>query len=155
MTFETLRSYFSVNASGQLSILYKFVFSCLYPLQSVFDNYDSFRIKKQIIASCKWQIGQLTNVLNYFFDPTLKRIYINQSEVTVIADPTFDYDPVSFDPVFDETTTIFEPVFSGLSSKTNATIMVPVSVFSTSENEIISVLEQVKMNGIPYQINTF
>ena len=86
MTFETLRSYFSVNASGQLSILYKFVFSCLYPLQSVFDNYDTFRIKKQIIASCKWQIGQLTNVLNYFFDPTLKRIHINQSEVTIIAE---------------------------------------------------------------------
>jgi hypothetical protein len=119
-------------------------------LQSIFDSYDTFRIKKQIIASCKWQIGQLTNVLNYFFDPILKRIYITQSEVTIIADPQFEYEPILFDPVFEETTSIFEPYFLGQSSKTNVTFMIPTGV---NVDEITAVIEQVKMNGIPYTIS--
>ena len=138
MLYESLRAYFSVNSSGQLSILYKFLFSCLYPLQPAFNNYDTFRIKKKIIAGCKWQIGQLTNVLNYFFDPDLSRIYITQSTITTLSAP-----------VFEETTAVFAPVFSGLSARSNVTFWVPSSV---NMSELISVIEQIKINGIPYQI---
>ena len=151
MLYESLRAYFAVNTAGQVSIMYKFLLCCLYPLQPAFNNYDIFRIKKKIIAGCKWQIGQLTNVLNYFFDPAYKRIYISQSAVTNVDDPVFEETPVNFDLVFEETITIFEPVFSGLSARSNVTFMVPGSV---NMNELISVIEQIKINGIPYKIQT-
>jgi hypothetical protein len=149
MLYESLRAYFSVNSSGQLSILYKFLFSCLYPLQPAFNNYDTFRIKKKIIAGCKWQIGQLTNVLNYFFDPDSSRIYITQSTITILSAPVFEETTAIFAPVFEETTSVFAPVFSGLSARSNVTFWVPNSV---NMSELISVIEQIKINGIPYQI---
>ena len=152
MLYETLRAYFAVNASGDLSILYKFCYSCLYILQPAFDSYDTFRIKKQIIASCKWQIGQLTNVLNYFYDNLLNRIYITQSAVSEITAPTFSYTTALFAPNFDGTTTVFVPEFSGQSSRTNVTIMVPSTVDLV---DLKATVEQIKINGVPYSIATF
>ena len=151
MLMESLRAYFAVNAAGQVSILYKFLLCCLYPLQPTFNNYDTFRIKKKIIAGCKWQIGQLTNVLNYFFDPVYKRIYISQSTVTNVNAPVFEETTAILAPVFEETTSIFAPIFSGLSARSNVTFFVPNTV---NMSELISIIEQIKINGIPYQIST-
>ena len=99
MLYESLRAYFSINSSGNLSQLYLFLLACLYPLQPAFDDYDTFRIKKQIIANCKWQIGQLTNVLNYFFDPVSKRITITQSVLASVDDPVFMETPINFEKI--------------------------------------------------------
>ena len=151
MLYESLRAYFSINSSGNLSQLYLFLLACLYPLQPIWDNYDAFRIKKQIIANCKWQIGQLTNVLNYFFDPVSKRIAITQSVLISIDDPVFAVTPINFDPVYPETTTIFEPVFKGLYNRSNTIFSVPVAV---DQSELISIIEQIKINGINYIIQT-
>jgi len=151
MLYESLRAYFAVNTAGQVSIMYKFLLCCLYPLQPAFNNYDIFRIKKKIIAGCKWQIGQLTNVLNYFFDPAYKRIYISQSAVTNVSAPVFEEITAILAPVFEETTAIFAPIFSGLSARSSVTFFVPNTV---NMSELISIIEQIKINGIPYQIST-
>ena len=151
MLYESLRAYFSINSSGNLSQLYLFLLACLYPLQPAFDDYDTFRIKKQIIANCKWQIGQLTNVLNYFFDPVSKRITITQSVLASVDDPVFMETPINFDPEYPETTTIFEPIFRGLYNRTNVTFNVPSTV---DQSELISIIEQIKINGINYSIHT-
>jgi hypothetical protein len=162
MIYESLRAYFALNSNNLLSKLYKFVFACLYPLQPVWSEYNSFRTRADIIANCKYQIGQITNVLNYLFDNSLNRIYITQSKVQQISDPTFGNTPMNFDGAFgwassvvdsiSKTGPIGEPVFGGSSSGTNVVFMIP-SDLNTSA--IQAAIEQIKINGTNYVIQTF
>jgi hypothetical protein len=96
LLIETLRSYFAFNSQGQPSILYKFCsiftsvlqtvwgtitdsLSTTYNQQSVYQTlpslllptFSGWRNYKLIIANCKWQIGQVTNVLNLLFTPNI------------------------------------------------------------------------------------
>lgn len=151
--YETLRAYYSVNASGNLSVLYKYLIAILQVMQAPFDEYDKYRTKEAIIAGCKWQIGQLTNVLNYLYDTTLNRIYITQSDIANIADPTFDYPPIHFDGTFDDAPpAIFERTFTDRVATTLVTINVPVGV---NLSDLTATVEQIKLKGIPYKIETF
>jgi hypothetical protein len=152
MLFESLRAYFAVNSSGQLSILYKFCISCLFILQSPFNDYDTFRVKKFIIANCKYQIGQLTNVLNYFFDSVSKRIWIENSDITMVNSVVFGETPPDgdYDYLYGPDPMIDEIVFGGLLSRSNILIHVPSSV---DRDELIAVIEQIKITGLQkYQI---
>ena len=150
MAYESLRAYFAVNSSGQLSILYKFVISCLFILQLPFNNYDTFRVRKFIIANCKWQIGQLTNVLNYLFGTTL--ITINNSDITTINDVVFAETPDNYDLMFGPGNPINEILFGGLLSRSDITFHVPSGI---DQNELISVIEQIKITGLQqYKIQT-
>ena len=149
MLYEALRNYFSVNTSGNLTWLYKFCAACVQPLQAPFDAYAVKRAKSHLIAQCRWQIAQLTNLLNYLYDATLARIYIDQSVVTVVSDPTFDYDPVNFDALFEETVLIFERVFDDKATTSNVIIHVPTGV---DMDDLIATVEQIRIQGIPYQI---
>lgn len=153
LLYEALRNYFSINAAGQVSILYKYLAAIIAPLQAPFDAFDIFRKKENIIASCKWQIGQLTNVLNYLFDNPLSRIFITQSVVTPVSDPTFAYPPDNFDMTFaDSPPEIFEVEFTDKTLQTVVTIHVPVSA---NLAEITAAVNQIRMQGIPYNIVTF
>jgi hypothetical protein len=152
LLFETLRNYFSVNATGEMSLLYKFLAAIVQPLQPPFDALVAYRTKEALIANCKWQIGQLTNVLNYLYDTTLKRIFITQSVLTVIADPMFEYAPVNFDVEFGETTSVFEREFGDRVAASLVTINIPSSV---NESDLVATVEQIRMQGIPYIISVF
>lgn len=152
LLYETLRSYYSVNVSGNISIMYKFLLAIIQVLQAPFDGYEIYRTKEAIIANCKWQIGQLTNVLNFLYDPTLSRIFITQSIVLPVADPTFAYNPDNFDAVFAEDPEIFERTFSDKVASTLVTINVPIGVNLT---DLTATIEQIKLTGIPYIIQTF
>lgn len=150
MLYETLRNYFSVNANGDLSILYKFLFACVIVLQQPFIDYDTFRRQAYLIATCKWQIGQLTNVLNYLYDDVQKRITITQNQVYPISDPVFNYPAINSDVVFGENTTAFERNFYDQDYQTIVTFNVPSSV---NQSALIAMIEQVRLEGILYQIN--
>ena len=157
MLYETLRHYFTINTDQQVSILYKFLAAILAPLQQPFNDYDAFRVREAIIANCKWQIGQLTNVLNYLFDTTLKRIFITQSVITIIADPEFAYPAVLFDSLFTvpgggDTAVVGEREFFDKVSISTVTINVPTGVDLSA---ITAVIEQIRIQGIPYQIVFF
>lgn len=153
LLLETLRAYYSVNAAGNLSILYKFLFAIVEVFQDPFDKYALYRTKEAIIANCKWQIGQLTNVLNLLYDPILNRIFINQSIVLPVADPMFAYDPINFDTVFAEVPAeIYEHVFGDRVATTLVTINVPIG---TNISDLTATVEQIKLAGISYQIATF
>lgn len=152
LLYETLRSYYSVNVSGNISIMYKFLLAIIQVLQAPFDGYEIYRTKEAIIANCKWQIGQLTNVLNFLYDPTLSRIFITQSIVLPVADPTFAYNPDNFDTVFAEDPEIFERTFSDKVASTLVTINVPIGV---NISDLTATVEQIKLTGIPYTIQTF
>lgn len=153
LLYETLRGYFSVNTSGNISILYKFLLAIVQVLQNPFDAYVVYRTKESIISNCKWQIGQLTNVLNYLYDPSLSRIFITQSVIVAIADPTFSYPPIHFDKTFaDSPPSIFERTFGDRVATTLVTINVPAG---TNISDLTATVEQIKLQGINYQIVTF
>lgn len=147
--FESLRSYFSLNSNSDISILYKILICFLQPLQPAFDAYDIFRVKEALIAQCEWQIGQLTNVLNSLYDTLLARIFITQSEVTVISDPKFEYDADHWDRTFAEDETVFERPFNDRASTSLVTINVPQGVDLA---DLIATVEQIRLKGIAYNI---
>lgn len=152
MLYEALRNYFSVNVAGNVSHLYKYCSALLQPLKAPFDLYNVQRTKNALIASCKWQIGQLTNVLNYLYDTLLSRIFITQSVVTVISDPQFEYPAIHFDGQFDEPVLIYEREFFDRVSISNVIINVPSGV---NIPDLTATIEQIRLQGIPYTINVF
>jgi hypothetical protein len=75
--YQTLRG-LSVNVAGTLSILYRYLLACLYPLQTAFDTFNTKRVKQLLLSQCKWEFGQATWVLNELYDTTLRRIVITK-----------------------------------------------------------------------------
>jgi len=155
MLFESLRNFFSINASGSVSYLYKYLSAFVQPFQQPFADFVTFRNKEMLIANCKWQIGQLTNVLNMLYDAISKRIFITQSIVSVISDPMFQYHPTNYDSDFSTTPAIDEVEFTDRVNETLVTINVPVAVATASLSDMVATIEQIRMLGIPYQIQTF
>jgi hypothetical protein len=167
MLYETLRNYHSVTKvyfdeegnqqGGLLSDLYKYCLACLYVLQAPWNAFNLWRRDKLIIASCKWQIGQVTNVLNHFFDAELSRIFITQRKLTNLFAPVIDgnesltygwpidiYESEIFAPVITDTVTL----------ATEVSVHVPASIFTSPSimNSLIAIIEQIKITGINYQI---
>lgn len=155
MLYETVRGYFSVNSEGEMSVLYKICAAICQPLQAPFDAYDIFRGNASIIASCMWQIGNLTNVLNYFYDHTLQRIFITQSVVNTVSDPTFAYTAITYDDVFENAFLVEEREFGDGANISTVAINVPSAVAGASLSQITATLQQVRLPGIQYVINTF
>lgn len=152
MLYETLRNYYSINANNQPSWLYIYLSCIIQPMQLPFNAYQTFRTLEALIAQCKWQIGQLTNVLNMIFDASLKRIFITQNTLLIIADPTFPYPPDHQDSDFGTAPKIQERGFFDRSAETIVTINVPIGI---DQSAITAVVEQIRMQGIPYSIVFF
>lgn len=96
LLYETLTGFLSLNKAQMPTWFYKYCAACLVLFQQPFLDFDTFRNKEWLIANCKWQIGQLTNVLNYLYDPTLNRINITQSVATPEFLMQFPYPPEQF-----------------------------------------------------------
>lgn len=150
MLYESLRNYYAVNSDGNMSIMFKLLAAILQPLQGPLDSYDAARIRSALIAQCKWEIGQLTNVLNYLFDTTLNRIFITQTTIDVVSDVVFAYTATSSDWLFGEGPAVQERVFFDRASQTPVIINIPNTVNVPS---ITSVIEQIRIQGVFYQIN--
>jgi hypothetical protein len=157
MLRETLRAYHSVNAAGQLSYMYKFCLCCLYPLQAPFNNFDTWRIRTALIANCKWQIGQLKNVLNMLYDANLQRIYISQAIPIYVFAPNIDEsESTIYAPNIDEgESTVFAPnIDDPILYSDMVIIFVPASIYSNTalKSQLIADIEQIKFAGIFYTI---
>lgn len=150
--YESLRNYFSVNTQGNLSILYRFMACIMQLFQGPFDAYVVQRQTLWLIANCKWQIGQLTNVLNYLYDRADKRIYITQSRTTNTSAPTFEYPTTLQARKFGEMTPAQARKFFDSVSTSVVIINVPVSV---NISAITATIELIRLQGIPYTINVF
>ena len=173
---ETLRSYFFYNSNGEISILAKIISSFTSVLQNYWGTFtdtlqtlnpltnqptfSGWRNNKQIIANCKWQIGQLTNVLNHFFDSTLNRIYIDQSGYLAPFIPDFNGDPNTLTPFIPDfngspAITFFVPPYNQNISTGQVLIHVPSPYYTVGTPEytaLVSVLEQIKIIGLQYSI---
>lgn len=152
LLFEGLRFYFSVNKAGQPSILYRYLSAFVSLFQAPFNSFDTFRKKEYLIANCKWQIGQLTNLLNYFYDNIQNRIYITQSTSFTVSDSTFNYNQLNNDSDFNSIALMQERAFNDSSFQTIVNINVPIGV---NLDDLTATIEQIKFKGIPYQIQTF
>lgn len=155
MLFETLRRYFAVNAAGNMSYPYKYLTCFVAPLAQQFETFEVFRNKENLIASCKWEIGQLTNVLNYLYDIDLKRIYITQSLVSAVSLTMFEYAAIQQAQDFGGSTSLQLREFTDDPNQTIVTIYVPSAIYSTVVSDMTATVNQIKIDGIPYQINSF
>ena len=165
LSYECMRAYHSVNAAGQLSELFKFMLCCVYPLQDQFNQFDLWRRRELLIASCKWQVAQLANVLNMIYIPngvsphgiykpngdinpgsTIPNIYIVQiSSGYTFAPNIEDSNSTTFAPNIDDNPTAVGVV----------KIYVPTAIYSVSGDQIVSDIEQIKLSGISYEIIPF
>ena len=125
MLYNCLTAPFSINASNLPTSIYKYCAAFLGILQQPWLDFIAFRNKQALIASCKFTVGQLTNVLNFLYDPTLNRIYIVQS----VANPEyfwqFAYPPSMFLGQFGSAPLQFLRGFDDLEATSLVTIHVP------------------------------
>ena len=153
---DSLRDYFSVNKAGNLSYLYRFILCVLWPLQTAWDSFNAYRLKTWLISQCKWQIGQLTNVLNYLYDSVSNSIYITQVSLSSDFVPVIAETTTVFAPVIAETTTVFViPILD--TSTLPVVINIPSSLGSDTVKyqDMISTLNKIKPLGITYTTQTF
>jgi hypothetical protein len=154
---DSLRDYFSVNKAGSLSYLYKILLCILWPLQATWDSYDTYRRKTWLISQCKWQMGQLTNVLNYLYDSTNNSIYITQSVLDSVFVPVIAESSSVYATVIAETTTVFVHPITDATRGLPVIIHIPASLYadSTKAADLISTLEKIRPFCLSYTIQTF
>lgn len=152
MLYETLRAYYSVNSAGKLSWLYKYCAAILQPLVAPLAEYDIQRVYDGLIANSKFQIGQLTNVLNYLYDQPLNRIFITQGFYGQTSARNFNEHPILFERNFDETPIAFERNFGEVQKFIHAVIHVPASA---NLSQLTATVAQMALEGIQYTIVVF
>jgi hypothetical protein len=150
--YETLRSYYSVNKQGQPSWLYKYCAALVQPLQGAWSQYETARAKAGLLASAKFQIGQLAAVLNYLYDAVLQRIYITQGFFNpTVATSTQDI-PILFATSTQDVPTCFAVSTADGIPFTGAVIHVPVSL---PLSQVTASVAQLAIPGLEYEIVTF
>ena len=150
LVYEWLRNYFSVNADGELSLMYRFITSIVYSLQDPFNAYDIFRRKKWLISQCSYTVGQLQSVLNMLYDSMLNRITVTQSAALNMYVYGFDDTNITYIYGFDDTDETFMTNFYNNVMVSNASINIPTSINTT---DIVSVINQIKIAGVQITIN--
>lgn len=151
MLYETLTGFYSITGIGTVSWLYKFCAACLSVLQTPFNDFVTFRTKEYIIANCKFTIGQLTNVLNYLYDPIQKRITITQSTVGAVFFWKFAYPPSLFLSDFGTAPSAFLETFGSRVAVSTVAFNVPAGIDLI---DLTATIAQISIAGIPYKIVT-
>jgi len=165
LMFEGLRNYlsvtklyydeFGVKHGGLISDLFKYCLAITYYLKDAWESFELFRSKQQLIASCNWQYAQLANVLNYLFDPILKRITVSEASLPHDFYPSFAYESTIFAPSFtSESTTYVYSIDSIYSILGFVTINIPSDFYSDTYklNSIVFTAAQIKVSGIDCQV---
>jgi len=152
LLFESLRNFFSVTAIGSISTFFKYFTAFVQPLEAPFTTFTTFRNKELLISQCKWQVGQLANVLNILYDATLKRIYCTQSTYNILTAPEFAYTSTTYCSDFGSTPLIFSSEFNDKVNTTAFTINVPTSVYTS---DLLATVNQIAFDGSNFTINQF
>lgn len=152
MLYEALRGYYSVNSSGKVNWLYKLCAALIQPLVAPFAAYEAQRIVNGLIANSKFQIGQLTNVLNYLYDNTLNRIYITQGYYYQPYSTNFNETPLLFSKNFGQTPAWYGRNFDNTLTFVGAVIHVP---YSANLAALTATVAQMALLGRDYLIIQF
>lgn len=154
LLFTFLSRYFSIRDDNTVSYFYKFLACFVQPIEKAFNGYDTFRQLEYLISVCKWQMANTANLLNYIYDPTLKRIYLSQSVETQIYAEDFPYDAITFFNDWSANATLFLQDFNSPASYTPVKVNVP-SVLSAKLPDMTATINQIKFDDTSYTINTF
>src|SRR5579859_3666985 len=152
MLYECLRAYYSVNSSGKLNWLYNYCAAILQPLVAPLAQYELQRIENGLIAGSKFQIGQLTNVLNYLYDRPLNRIFITQGFYDQTVDRNFNEPAILWARNFGETPIAFARNFGDAIKFIHVVIHVPAS---DNVSQLTATVAQMALQGLSYTIVTF
>jgi hypothetical protein len=150
--YETLRAYYSVNSAGKVNWLYKYCACLLQPLVGPLQQYEAERVINGLIANSKFQVGQLTNVLNYLYDNVLNRIFITQAGNGQTVARNFNEQPILFARNFGELPIAFARNFNEPQFFVNAVIHVP---YSANLSQLTATVAQMALEGLSYTIITF
>ncbi len=151
MLYETLRGYFSVNKKGKLNRLYQYCACLIQPLIVPWESFETARRLNGLIANTKWQMGQLTNVLNYLFDNQANSIYISQVSIDIVSVTGFQYAAIQQVGAFGGKAVQVRG-FNDRASQTPVIINIPDYVNLAA---ITAIINQVLISGIVYEINIF
>lgn len=151
MLYQTLRGYFSVNVKGKLNRLYQYCACLVQPLVAPWESFEQARKINGLIANTKWQNGQLTNVLNYLFDPIANSIYITQIVIDIVSVTGFSYDAIQQVGAFGGKAVQVRG-FNDRANQTAVIINIPDYVNLAA---ITAIINQVVIAGIVYEINIF
>jgi hypothetical protein len=157
MLFETLRHFFSVTSNSAISVLFTFLTAFVQLFEAPFASFVIFRNKEQLIAQCKWQVGQLANVLNILYDSTLLRIYCTQSSYTNIGLTQFEYPATVFFSDFGTPATVFLKEFNDKVETSQFTINVPSDIYNNApvESDLLATVNQIAFTGSNFIIQPF
>lgn len=149
LLYETLSGFLSLNKALDPTWLYKFCAACLVIMDVPLTDFYAFRNKEYLIANCKWQVGQLQNVLNFLYDKVQNRIIVAQS----IAHPEFlmefGYAPEQFLSEFEEDPIEFWREFNDGTASSSVIISIPVDADLV---DLTATVAQIAMEGVPYKI---
>jgi hypothetical protein len=158
--YQILRG-MSVNVAGQLSILYRYLYACLEPLQHSFDTFSTARTKQLLLSQCKWEFGQASWVLNEIYDTTLRRIVITKPFPVLNYFYTFATpDRYSYDNTFAYPITPapdFENTFATSSiTGESAKVWIPAALYSDAAilSDITASVNKLVPQGILVTINS-
>ena len=154
MLYETLRNYYSVNNAGEMTWLYKFCAACIGTMQAPFNTYFYARQQNCFIVQGTWQMGQLTQILNYLYDPLFYRIYITQSKSLAPGLPVFGYVTGVHSPEFGGDSPDAFRAFGDAPDYSILTIHVPADL-GLLLSYLTATVAQMALAGIQYQIVTF
>lgn len=151
MLLETLRTYFSVNKFGKVNRLYQYCACLIQPLIAPWATFEQQRGTSGLVANTKWQTGQLTNVLNYLFDPVKNSIYITQITLQIVSATGFAYPAIQQAGAFGGLA-IQTRGFNDRADQTPVIINIPSNVNMAA---ITAIVNQIIVPGIIYEFVIF
>lgn len=150
MLIDTLGPDWSFDINGNLTWYYKYCLACLQPLVQPFTDFDTFRQKQWLIGQCNYIIGQLTHLLNHFFDPTLKRITISRSTTNQPSIDDWAYPAkTQLSGGWQDPAKAQARSFTDKPASTISIISVPVGV---DVGQVTAIVEELVLAGLKYQI---
>ena len=146
--YESLRTYYSVNSQGKVNWLYKLCAANIQPMQCYWTTYEQLRATNGLIAGGKFQIGNLTNILNYLYDNVLNRIFITQGFYEQTVAREFG-SAIAFGRQFGETPILFAREFGDAILFVGAVIHIPTSA---NLSQVTATVAQMAIRGVSYTI---
>ena len=157
MIYSGLRDYFAVNKKGKLSFMYIFLMCVCYPLQQIWNNFEVYRKKTWLISQTKWQVGQLTNLLNYLYDPT-NSISIDQAASNQVYATNINYDPIIWASVITDSghDPVYLPLIGDNPQLSGVIIHIPAALNNNVSlfYDFLATLEKIRPLGIFYTIQS-
>lgn len=154
------RQYWTINASGNLSILYSFLYACIYPLQTHIQSFLVSRLHSYNLAGVKFNYGEATAFLNYWYDNVNNSIYFNVLNFSNTLFISAESKPTEYVYIFNQASGNYVYINTKTQEFFDSDILIcniPLSLYNDPINypNFIADLNTIILSGITYTIKTF